>query len=367
MASILIKNGTIVLPDALLENSYVLIDGNKIAAVGKGMRHPRGTISVDAGGAYISPGFIDTHIHGSPAEIFNNEIRSGTTSIVIAESCASLDEIYGKARQIERFVRDSAFGHNVLGLRLEGPYINKKKAGAQDRRYIRKPNRKEMLEMLKKCGHLLKMITIAPEIDGAIPIIKLLGPHGVIASMGHTNATYEEAAAGITAGIRHATHIFNAMRGPERGESGASSAALLEEAVMAEIVLDFIHVPRELFDLLIKVKGTQRTILVTDSVRAERRPGVEKRDGTYKFRDGTIAGSALTMIGALKHSVKTCGLELVDAARMLTINPARLFGAERRKGRIAAGMDADIVLFDEDFDVKITILNGEIAYRKKGS
>ncbi|MDD5135718.1 MAG: N-acetylglucosamine-6-phosphate deacetylase [Candidatus Omnitrophica bacterium] len=367
MSHILIKNGTLIFPDALLPHSAVLVEGKKIAAVGKKMRHPKGTISIDALGAYISPGFIDTHIHGSPDDIFRNETRYGTTSVVIAESCAPLENIYGKIRRVEQFVKISAFGHNVLGVRLEGPYISRQKSGAQDRRYIKRPSRKETLEIIKKCGHLLKILTIAPEVKGAIPVIKLLRPHGIIASIGHSNATYEEAAAGIAAGISHATHIFNAMRGPERGESGASSAALLEDAVTAEIVLDLIHVTKEAFDILIKVKSTSRTILITDSVRAEKRPGVEKRDGVYKFKDGTIAGSALTTIGALRHSVRACGLQLVDAVRMLTVNPARLLGVERRKGRIAAGMDADITIFDEDFDVKATIVNGEIAYRKKGT
>ena len=363
MSRILIKNGTVILPDAFLKDSAVLVDGKKIAAVGKKIRLPKGAVSIDAHGAYISPGFIDTHIHGSPKDIFEHETKSGTTSIVIAESCAPLGEIYQKLRAVEKFVHNSALGHNVLGLRLEGPYINKKKAGAQDARYIKVPDKKETLDIIKKCGPLLRMMTIAPEVKGAIPVIKLLRHHGIIASIGHSNATYEETSAGIAAGITHATHIFNAMRGPERGESGASSAALLEDAVTAEIILDFVHVPKELFDLLIKVKSVEKTILVTDSVRSEKRPGVEKRDGVYKFRDGTIAGSALTAIGALKHSVKTCKLRLDDAVRMLTVNPARLFGVERRKGRISAGMDADIVVFDEDFNVKITIINGEIAYR----
>ena len=366
MSNILIKNGTIIFPDALLPRSAVLIEGRKIVAVGKRTRHPRGIISIDAGGAYISPGFIDTHIHGSPDDIFKNETKSGTTSVVIAESCAPLESIYNKIRRVEKFMKRSSFGHNVLGVRLEGPYINKKKAGAQERRYIRRPDRKEMLEIIKKCGHLLKIMTIAPEVKDAIPVIKLLGHHGIIASIGHSNATYEEATAGIEAGVTHATHIFNAMRGPERGESGASSAVLLEDTVTAEIVLDLIHVPKETFDILIKVKGTSRTILITDSVRAEKRSGVEKQDGVYKFKDGTIAGSGLTTIGALRHSVRACGLQLVDAIRMLTINPARLLGVERRKGRISAGLDADIVIFDENFDVKLTIVNGEIAYRKKG-
>ena len=366
MSRICIKNGTVVLPHALLKNAPVLIDGAKIVLVGGKIKPPKNATTIDARGCFISPGFIDTHIHGTPEEIFKNEIRFGTTSIVIAESCAPLDEIFRKIREIKEFTGKNPFGRNLLGVRLEGPYISKEKAGAQDERYIRSPDKKEALKIIKECDPLLRIVTIAPELKGAIAIIKLLKYNKIIASMGHSNATYEEAVSGIATGINHATHIFNAMRIPDKREPGASTAALLADSVMAEIILDLIHVPKALFDLLIKVKGVDKTILITDSVRAEKRPDVKKIGGVYKFKSGTIAGSSLTTIDALENSVKECGLSLTDAVKMLTVNPAKLLHIERRKGKIAVGMDADIVIFDKDFTVKTTIINGNIIYRQKG-
>ena len=368
MNRILIKHGVIIAPNALLKDISLLIAGEKIASVGKKIRCPRNAAVIDAKGCFVSPGFIDTHIHGAPDEIFRNEARFGTTSIVIAESCAPLAAIFKKIRGIEEFIKKDPLGQNVLGMRLEGPYISKKKAGAQDERYIKNPDKKEALKIVKACGPLLRMVTIAPERKGAIMVIKELKRNKIIASIGHSNATYKEAASGITAGIDHATHIFNAMRMPDKREPGASIAALLANSVTAEIILDLVHVQKALFGLLVKVKGVDNTILVTDSVRAEKRSDVKKVGGVYRFRNGTIAGSSLRTISAVKNSVKKCGLMLTDAIKMLTINPARLLNIARRKGKIAVGMDADIVIFDKDFNVKTTIINGNIVYpvRKDG-
>ena len=366
MSRICIKNGTIISSSALLKNSALLLDGGKIAAVGQKVHCSQDAITVDAKGCFVSPGFIDTHIHGSPGKIFENEIRSGTTSIVIAESCASLGEIFSKIRRIEKFIIKSPFGRNVLGVRLEGPYISRKKAGAQDRRYIKKPDAKEALRIIEECGPALKIMTIAPEIKGAVSIIKALKRNKIIASIGHSDATYDEAIEGIAAGIDHATHIFNAMRGVDDKDPGAGTAVLLADSVKAEVILDLIHVRKALFELLVAIKGADGIILITDSVWAEDRPGVTIKDDIYKLDNGTTAGSALTTIRALKNSVKECAVPLVDAVKMLTINPARLLGAERRKGKIAVGMDADLVIFDKNFDVQATIVNGSVVYRKKG-
>ena len=365
MSRICIKNGDVILPNAILKNSAVLIEGRKIKAVGSRAGSFENAEVINAKGCFVSSGFIDTHIHGSPETIFKNEVKCGTTAIVIAESCASANEIFEKIRKIETFSKKNVLGRNILGVRLEGPYISKKKAGAQDERYIKTPDLKEALRTVKKCGPLLKIMTIAPEMEGAIPVIRLLKRNNIITSIGHSNATYEETLSGIDAGIDHATHIFNAMRGVDAQDPGASTAVLLADAVRAEVILDLIHVRKALFDILIKLKGIGNTILVTDSVRAEKRPDVKKREGIYRFKDGRIAGSDLTMIGALENAVKECGLPLADAVKMLTVNPALLMRVGKTKGKIACGMDADIVIFDKEFDVKATIINGKIVYRKK--
>lgn len=363
MSSIYIINGTVILHEALLKNAAVLIKGKKIISVGRKIRPPKDAAIIDADGAYVSPGFIDTHIHGEPEKIFKNEVKTGTTAVVIAESCASLHKMLTQIRTIEGFVKQNHFGPCVLGVRVEGPYISREKAGAQDARYIKVPDEREARRFIKSCGPLLKMMTIAPEIIGANAIIKLLKRNKITASLGHSNASYKEAEHGIRAGASHATHTFNAMSGPDKRCPGVSDAVLSSRKVWAEVILDLIHVHKALFKLLVKEKGLAKTILTTDSIRAQGRPGAREIDGIYRLKDGTIAGSALTMIGAVGNAVKDCGMDLIAAVKMATANPAKLLGLEKRKGMIAAGMDADLVIFDGDFKVKATIINGEIVYR----
>lgn len=363
-SGILIKNGAVVLPRALLKDTEIFIRSGKIVSITpRGVKNtPRGVTVIDAGGAYVSPGFIDTHIHGAPDKISKNEIKTGTTSVIIAESCAPLNKLAHKIRKINRFVKESLPGCNILGVRVEGPYISREKAGAQDSRYIRVPDEKEAGLFIKSCGPLLKAMTIAPEITGANAIIKLLKKNKVIVSLGHSNATRKETELGIKAGASHSTHMFNAMSGPDKKSPGLSDAILANPQVWAEVILDMIHVHKALFKLLIEKKGVAKTILTTDSIRAESRTGVREISGIYRLEDGTIAGSALTMIEAVKNAVQACGLRLTDAIKMATENPAKLLGLESKKGAIAAGMDADIVIFDEDFNVKATIIGGEIVY-----
>jgi N-acetylglucosamine-6-phosphate deacetylase len=257
-------------------------------------------------------------------------------------------------------------GPSVLGLRLEGPYISKAKAGAQDKRYIRRPNVKELSKIIERSSPVFRMMTIAPEKKGALSLVRALVKNGIIASIGHSYATYDEAKQGISAGIRHATHVFNAMRGTDGCKPGVVGAALSDNRVFAEIILDLIHVRETFFGLLVRAKGLDKVVLVTDSVKALHQKGVKKALGAYRFAGGRLAGSALTMMGAVKNAVTACGLSLPDAVRLATLNPARLLSAQVRKGAIEAGKDADIVIFDKDFNVKMTIVRGKIMYRKRG-
>ena len=357
--SIHIKNGNLILKDAVLKNSSLLIDGSKISSVGKPRPDAKGAIIIDAEGCFVSAGFIDCHIHGSPGKIFRNEARSGTTSFVVAESAAPLAKIYEDIESINKFVKTDPLGPNVLGVHIEGPYISLKKRGAQNPRYIKRPDAGEVPEIIKRCGSLLKIMTIAPELEGAIPLIKLLKRNGVIASIGHSDATYKGALEGISAGARHATHLFNAMSGVNKSTrkttSGVVTAVLSDNRVTTEVILDLIHVHKSLFRLLLKSKPLDDIILITDSVRNTIKSGV------YRLKDGTIAGSALTMIKAVENAVKAGGLSLVNAVRLATLNPARFLGVDSRKGALEAGKDADIVIFDRKFKVKVVIIRGKIA------
>ncbi len=362
MPPIHIKNASIILPDIILRKSFIAINGSAIAAIGRSApRKNAAPLMIDAKDCYISPGFIDSHIHGDSGAVSSNEVKSGTTSAVLAISCDRAAGIYKKIKNAGRHAC-----LNVLGVRLEGPYINPGKAGAQDKRYIKKPDQKEISGIINKSAPLLRIMTVAPELKGSGRLIKILKKNNIIASIGHSNATYNEAGEGIKAGITHATHLFNAMSGLKGQDPGAAFAALLDDRVSVEIILDLIHVAPELFYITCKVKDKNRIILITDSVRAEAGSGVKKAGGVYRFKDGRIAGSSLTMIKAVENAVKRCGICLTEAVRFAALNPANLLGVGRKKGSIAPGKDADLVIFDKDFDVKMTIINGKIAYRKKG-
>ncbi|MDD5496179.1 MAG: N-acetylglucosamine-6-phosphate deacetylase [Candidatus Omnitrophica bacterium] len=364
MPYIYITNANIILKDHILERSSLTINNGKIISVGKKTRPGKDSTVIDARGCFVSPGFIDTHIHGEPQDIFANEIKHGTTSILQTLHCDSLNRIYKKVEKIKKFKEKNILGANLLGIRLEGPYINKDKAGAQNKRFIRRPDKKEALHIIKRCSPLLKVMTLAPEIKGSGAIIKILKRNNIIASIGHTDASYKEAIDGIIAGMTHATHVFNAMSGPEKHKPGTAGAVLTDSRVRAEIILDLIHVPAAYFDLILSLKKLDNIILVTDSVRAAPLPGAKKIRGAYRFKSGKLAGSAMTMMDAVKNAVKIAGISLNNAVMLASLNAARLLKVEQNKGSIAIGKDADIVIFNKNFDVKMTIIRGKIVYRK---
>lgn len=337
MSTIHIFNATVILNDRILRRSSVTIKSSKILAVGKSA--PKGAGLINAKGLCLAPGFIDTHIHGNPDDIAAYEMKHGTTSFVVAVSCGcKIPDISGYS--------------NVLGVRLEGPYINPKMAGTQDERFIKPPSTTDLRRVISSCGADFKMVTLAPELPGAKKLIKACRQNGVMPSIGHSDASYKNAKESFGLGIRHATHLFNAMSGPKHGTAGAALAALFDKRVTIEIIADLKHVRPELLRLVFAVKDKRDIILVTDSVRAP--------------ASGHKIGSRITMMDAVKNTVKCCGVSLSDAVRMASENPARLFGLSDRKGSISPGKDADIVAFDKDFNVKFTMIGGRIVYQKKG-
>jgi N-acetylglucosamine-6-phosphate deacetylase len=366
MKPIYIKNGEVILKDRILKGACVEVRGPVIKRIGRNVKAAKGSFVIDAKECLVSPGFIDCHIHGEPEKIFFNEARYGTTSFVVSQSCAPLEFIYKRAAKMQEFINESPYGKNVLGLRMEGPYISKARAGAQNKSYIKRPNIGELAHILQKCNGLLKIMTVAPEQDGMKPVLRTLCKNGVIPSIGHSDATYENAMEGIDAGISHATHTFNAMSPLDRRSPGVIGAVLLDDRVTAEVILDLVHVHRALFALLVKSKKKDNVIIITDSIVSEPHEGALRTGGAYRFEDGRLAGSSLNMIEALKNAVTKCGLSLAEALRMITMNPAKFLGVADKKGSLETGKDADMVIFDRNYDVKATIIRGKIAYEKKG-
>jgi len=349
-----ITNARVLTPDGIIENGAIRIEDGIIAEISRkaaGMGE-----DINAKGGFVAPGFIDLHIHGKPEKISAREVKFGTTSFLLG----SAERIPAAIEELGEM--DKPRGARALGLYLEGPYLNPKMRGALPSGSLRSPNLAEAGELVEKFKGHAKVIVIAPELKGAIAVIKIFRKHGVRVSLGHTDATYEEAKRGIDAGAALATHTFNRMRALDHREPGAAGSVLDDNRVYAEVLLDGVHIHPAAFRILLRCKGRDRVILVTDSVASGPLPGSVRRGGVFQLGDGTFAGSALTMNRALENAVDY-GATLADAVNMAALNPARFLGIDKKKGSIERGKDADIVVFDEKFNVKLTMVKGLIVYR----
>lgn len=366
-----ITNAKIVLLDRIIPRSSLVVKGKKIAAIHKGQTQVASASTnaavakINAQGNFVAPGFIDLHIHGEITLISRQQARGGTTGFLatlhpqrprallqnITRACAQAQDQNHKAQ-----------GAKVLGIRLEGPFLNREFCGALAAETLRVPDIREAKRIINRAAGTLKMVVVAPELKGALPVIRLLKKHRIIASMGHSGASYEQAIKGIAAGITHATHTFNRMRPFDHCCPGALGAALTDNRLDCEVICDGIHVHPAALGLLLQCKGTERTILITDSTAAQRYPAKRRKGLVFRLKDGTLYGTALTLNKALKNAVKFLGLSLVQATRLVTINPARVLKIDRTKGSLAVGKDADIVIFDQDFNVKLTMVEGKLVF-----
>ena len=370
-----IANGKIILRDGLLEGRAILFDE---VIRGFGDVPPQGAEIIDAGGGYVSPGLIDVHCHGfmgwdaSHGDL--DELRRmsrraalfGVTSWLpttmtldwpVLERCFAAI----RAAQIDSLSPEWN-GAQVLGCHAEGPFINPKKKGAQAESCIQRPD----AEKLCPWADVIRLMTLAPEMDGALECIRAARKMGITLSMGHTDATYDRALAGIGAGVTHATHTFNAMPPLNHREPGVVGAALGDNRVFCELICDTFHVHPALFTMVAKTAG-DRLVLITDSIPVAGLPdGPHDQMGAtvvvdgmkLRFPDGTIAGSALTLDAAVRNFAKHTGLPIWRAANLASLNPARSIGVDDRKGTLETGKDADIVIADGDFNVRQTYVRG---------
>lgn len=335
---------------------------------------------IDARGLTIAPGLIDVHIHGSGgrdtmegtidalAAISSAIVKNGVTSFLATTMTMEREKVDASFTQIKEAVKRRMPGAQLLGAHMEGPFINPKYKGAQAADNIKLPS----WEWIEPFSDVIKLVTIAPEQPGAKELISLLKEHNIVASMGHTAATYEEAMEGIKAGISHTTHLFNAMSGVHHRNPGTVVAALASD-VYCELIADTIHVHPGLFEMVRKAKGADRITLITDCMEAGGMP-----DGNYtlggqpvvvsgneaRLTDGTLAGSVLRLNRGLYNFYKNTGAELHEVFNMASINPATELGINDRKGSVKLGKDADFILIDEGFDVKATYIRGECVYKQ---
>lgn len=361
-------------------NATITIDGGRIVAGEQGDASPA---RIDAHDLIVMPGFIDVHTHGGGGfNLHTTDAReideyarwapsTGTTGFLagLVGVPHGLPEMQ-LAAVIAAGNKDQPAAE-LLGVHLEGPYMNPQWRGAHDPSWLRMPMERETERLLELTGDRLKLITLAPELPNADVMIRRLIAAGVTVSIGHTDATYAQTQAAIAWGATHMTHCFNAMRSLHHRDPGPIGALIEAEGVRGEVIADGVHVHPAVFRLLVRALGPERTIIITDALPAAGVPeacftfgGQEARvvDGVARLMDGTITGSVLTLDQALRNIVKFAGVPLHEAVGMLTINPARSAGVAHRKGLLQPGYDADLLIFDRDLTLQATLCRGRLAY-----
>lgn len=372
-----IINGKLILKDAVVEQD--IIYDQTILLMGKNLDTTDCEI-IDAKGCYVSAGFLNIHVHGANGAdvmdgkeeslntIANALSKEGVTRFLATTMTMSKERIITSFDAVKDMMASGTSGSEILGIHVEGPFINLKKKGAQAAKYIVPPS-KDLIH-----NHLdeVKLITLAPEVDGAIDFVKAIKRESNIKiSLGHSNATFEEALAGYRAGVDSTTHLFNAMTPLHHREPGVIGAVLKEKPYF-ELIADTIHVHQGLFDVLGDCIGMDKMILVTDAMCAcHMKPGTYELGGqavvvdetSARLEDGTLAGSILKMDEAIRNMRANTNFKWYDILAMVTINPAQMLGLDNM-GLLEKDYVADIVIFDEEIDIKYTIVNGEIRYRK---
>ena len=371
-----IINAKILLDDQIVEDKVLLFD-DKIVNIVEEIDLEDVEV-IDAKGAYVSAGFIDLHIHGSGGadvmdatpealEILSSTLlQTGTTSFLATTMTMSNSDI-DKALQNIQLHASKVSGAHILGIHLEGPFINIAKHGAQDKEYVQSPN----VSLIENYMQEVKMITLAPEIEGAEDFVKLLTteyPH-IILSIGHSDASYEETQKSFIWGISHATHLFNAMN-PYHHRKPGIVGAVFDSDVTCDIIADLVHTHPTTLELVHKVKK-EKLILITDAMRAGcMKCGtydlggrhVEVNEGRAVLEDGTLAGSVLKINDALSNMRAHTSMSLIEIVNTVTKIPARKLGIH--KGELREGYDADIVIFDENFSIISTIVSGEVKFKR---
>ncbi|MGV8134695.1 MAG: N-acetylglucosamine-6-phosphate deacetylase [Mangrovibacterium sp.] len=391
LTSIKIVNGQVITPYRLIPNGSVLIEDGKIAAVQEGPIAVETALEIDVQGKYIAPGFIDIHVHGgggydfmdgdtrSFLHVAETHARYGTTSIMATTLTSTNEDLTGTLENYEQADSLNTKGADFLGLHLEGPYFSMNQRGAQDPRYIRNPDPAEYRKIIWQ-SKAVRRWSAAPELPGAIAFGRFLKENGILASIAHTDAVYEEVIAAFENGFSLTTHLYSGMSGVTRRNAfryaGVIESAFLIEEMDVEIIADGIHLPAPLLKLIYKIKGPDRIALVTDAMRGAGmsegksilgglRNGLEViiEDGVAKLPDRTsFAGSVATADRLIRTMINLAEVPLTDAVRMLTSTPARILGVQDTKGSLVPGKDADIVVFDQNIEVEKTIIKGKIIY-----
>ncbi|UCG26477.1 MAG: N-acetylglucosamine-6-phosphate deacetylase [Chloroflexota bacterium] len=378
-----IINATIITPARTIQRGTALVRFGQIEAVDESaeVTIPSGTSVLDASGLLLAPGFVDLQLNGA----FGNDFTQNPYSLWRVAGLlpqygitAFLPTIITSPLTTVRLAQEILYsgppkgfnGSRPIGLHVEGPFLNPAKRGAHNPAYLRPPSVEEVANWSPESG--VRLVTLAPELLGAMDVIGALTKRGVVVSAGHSMATYDEARTSVMAGISYATHLFNAMPELNHRKPGLIGAVLSDERVTIGLIADGVHVHPSLVKLIWHMTGSDRLNLVTDAMAALGMPPGDYTLGDYKVKvsgekatlsNGTLAGSILSMDQALRNLLNLTGCSQAEALRTITTTPATLLGIGNRKGQVAPGFDADLVLLTPDFQVVATVIDGQIAYQ----
>lgn len=385
MATVLLAR-QLLTPLEQIYDAAVIIEEGTISFAGRRdtMLLPANARVLDFGDSILAPGLIDIHIHGAAghdlmetsdaalADIERFLAQHGVTSYcpttVTAPMDQTLQSLQFLAQAIERRNANGADGSRArpLGIHLEGPFLSQARRGVHPSMHLQPASCEIFRRLWEAAAGRVSLLTIAPELEGALELIAEAARRGVCVSIGHSNADFAQATAGIRAGARHATHTFNAMRRLDHRDPGLLGAILREDALTADIIADGLHVHPAVVEMFLRVKSAERAVLITDAVSAAGMPNGEYRLGSYKVHvraghcesHGKLAGSVLTLDLAVRNAMRFARISFQDSLRLATVNPARVMGIEQHKGVLQAGADADIVVFSAAGEVRQTIIGG---------
>ncbi len=380
--------GKIISPFRVIENGTILIEGKRISEIGKSndINIPDNTEIIDVSGRLVCPGFVDLLVHGgggygfadgnntSIEKVLKYFLEHGSTSVLGSLFAKPEEMLLDDLNRLAEYI-DNHPESNICGIHMEGPFLNKELKGAMNEDYLWTPSVESWNKLWEASRGHIKIMTIAPELPGAFSVMRAAARQGVVLSIGHSMASYDDIEIAIDNGAAHVTHMFNAMSPFHHRHPGIILSSLLRNELKIELIADTLHVHPAVMELLLRMKGANGIILVSDSIRAG-----GMHEGEYEFadqkvfmkqkkaylQDGTLAGSTLTLNMAVKNMVETANAKITEAVRMASLNGAKVIDLENRKGILAVGKDADLIVLNNEYEVETTILGGRIVFTKTG-
>ena len=386
---IVIQAGQLVTPLEAIAQGTVVIEGGKITALGSGIPIPELAQVIDVGDQIVAPGFIDNHIHGAVGhgfaegpeavrEIVRFRTATGTTGFLpTLGGATTLEGMLEPIRRVRQVMREGTDGAEILGIHMEGPYLSPRKPGVNPVELMRPLDIAEVEAMQEAAEGNIRLVSVAPDEEGGLEFIRGLRRLGIVAGIAHTDTDYETILQAVEAGATYAVHTYNGMRGLHHRAPGAVGAVLTCDQVFTELIADGVHVHPAAMDILVRCKGRERVVLVTDNSSMAGMPDgiyqgfggqrIEKKEGVLRSLDtGSIAGSAMAFNEDVRNMVKRVGVPLPWAIQMASFNPARALGLEAHKGSLEVGKDADLIVMDEEVNVYLTMVRGRVAYKPMG-